>query len=99
MTVIFVSLFLQAASVPEEPVLEALLTNLASGLRELVELLRAMPGIRESSPVLASAVSSISLLASEICGECVPREYAPELKVWMDRIQQLASHLTPSPPA
>jgi len=32
---------------------------------------------------------SISKLAQEICGECVPRVYAPSLKESMDQIQDL----------
>jgi len=30
----------------------------------------------------------IGRLSGEICGDCVPRDYAPELKDWMDRIQE-----------
>ena len=36
----------------------------------------------------------IAVRAGEICGECVPREYAPELKIWMNRIQADARDLT-----
>jgi hypothetical protein len=39
-------------------------------------------------------VRVVARLANEICGECVPREYAPHLKVWMDRIQAHARELT-----
>jgi hypothetical protein len=81
---------------PSEPELEALLANLAAGMREMSELLRTMPGVTDRSTILRSGLSSISLLASEICGECVPREYAPELKGLMDEVQRLARQLEPS---
>ena len=32
-------------------------------------------------------------LAKEICGDCVPREFAPSLRGWMDQIQRLASEV------
>jgi hypothetical protein len=45
-------------------------------------------------------VRVLAALANEICGECVPREYAPHLKVWMDRIQAHARDLArPRDPA
>ena len=53
------------------------------------------------APVSASAMAVdirtfpwIRRLASEICGECVPKQYAPELTVWMDRIQDLSRRLS-----
>ena len=81
---------------PEEPVLEALLANLAAGMREMKELLRSMPEILEQSAILGASLAAISRLASEICGECVPRNYAPALKQWMDRIQGLARAVSAS---
>jgi len=78
---------------PDEPVLEAILASLAASLREFVDLVGRLPEAGRNSPPLAAAIRGIRLLAAEICGECVPREYAPELKVWMDRIQQLAHEL------
>jgi hypothetical protein len=38
---------------------------------------------------------AIAVLAAEICGSCVPREYAPGMRVWMDRIQELARGIEP----
>lgn len=74
---------------PEEEVLEAILANLTAVLRELAELVPRMPADRRTR-VLESSLRSVRTLANEICGECVPRAYAPDLKVWMDRIQELA---------
>jgi len=80
--------------IPEEPVLEALLANLAAGMGALEEILVEFPQLRERSGMLESRVASISGLANEICGECVPRDYAPELKEWMDKVQDLAGQLS-----
>lgn len=79
--------------IPEEPILEALLANLAAGMRALDDILREFPQLRDQSTMLTSGVESISALANEICGECVPRDYAPELKSWMDQIQELSRRL------
>ena len=79
--------------VPEEPVLEGLLANLAAGMRALDEILEDYPELCDRSSILASRVESIAALASEICGDCVPRAYAPELKSWMDRIRERAGSL------
>ena len=75
---------------PEERELEALLANLAASMREFSQIVEKIPRAGGLSPVLRTGFTNIATLASEICGECVPREYAPERKVWMDRIQQLA---------
>jgi hypothetical protein len=78
---------------PDEDVLESILAHLEGGLREFALLLHGMtPGAR-SAPALVANVRVLSALAYEICGECVPREYAPHLKVWMDRIQAHAQGL------
>jgi len=78
--------------VPDEEVLESILASLAAGLRELADLLVTHPG-RARSGSLGSSLRSIARLADEICGECVPRNYAPTLKSWMDRVQELARTL------
>jgi hypothetical protein len=80
---------------PEEPVLETILASLTATLKGLAELLDRLPGVRERSTLLRTSLRSVGTLAAEICGDCVPREYAPELKVWMDRIQALARGLAP----
>jgi hypothetical protein len=35
----------------------------------------------------------MSRLAREICGDCVPREFTPALRTWMDQIQRIAGQL------
>jgi hypothetical protein len=79
---------------PEEAVLQALLAQLCVSLKELCDALQACPVARGGATLLPASIHSISVLAAEICGNCVPREYAPELKGWMDRINELARKLT-----
>ena len=75
---------------PDEAVLETILASLAAAMRELSDLLECMPRGRPQSSTMDANLEAISRLASEICGECVPRTYAPALQRWMDRIQALA---------
>lgn len=79
--------------IPDERVLESILVNLAEALREIGELLACLEAARERSPVLRATLRSLSTMAGEICGECVPREYAPDMRAWMDRIQDLARRI------
>ncbi|MGH7772629.1 MAG: potassium channel family protein [Candidatus Binatia bacterium] len=74
----------------DEQVLESILANLAAVFRELNDLLVCLPGAEQRSSTLKANLRSMAMLANEICGECVPRAYAPTLKDWMDRIQELA---------
>ncbi len=78
---------------PEEAALEEILGELAAGLREFGRMLAHMPGHEARPAVLDRSLHAIAALAREICGECVPREYAPGLKAWMDRVQELAAAL------
>jgi ion channel len=79
---------------PEEAVLEAILAGLASVFREFNELLSCVESQRaQRPPALASSVSTMSRLAREICGDCVPREFAPALRTWMDQIQRMAAEV------
>jgi hypothetical protein len=79
---------------PEEAVLEAILAGLASVFREFNELLACVQAQRaERPPALASSVRTMSRLAREICGDCVPREFAPSLRTWMDQIQRMAGEV------
>jgi Ion channel len=75
---------------PDEPVLNAILANLSSALNIMREVLLELPSSIGRSPTLESAVKTVSSLAQEICADCVPQIYAPELKIWMDRVQQTA---------
>jgi hypothetical protein len=79
---------------PEEPVLEAILAGLASVFREFNELLSCVQAQRtERPPALTASVRTMSRLAREICGDCVPREFAPALRTWMDQIQRMAAEV------
>lgn len=78
---------------PDEDVLESILAHLEGGLREFAQLLDCMTAEFRNAPALVANVRVLGALANEICGECVPREYAPHLKVWMDRIQAHARGL------
>jgi hypothetical protein len=76
---------------PDEAVLEAILAGLTSVFREFNELLacvQARGAIRP--PALAASVREASRLARDICGDCVPRQFAPALRTWMDQIQRMA---------
>jgi len=78
---------------PDEQVLESILASLAAGLEVLGELLHCMPAESRESPVFRNSLKRVSVRANEICADCVPREYAPHLADWMDRVQQLARPL------
>jgi hypothetical protein len=76
---------------PEETVLEAILAGLASVFREFNELLACVQAQRaERPPALVTSLHTMSRLAREICGDCVPREFAQPLRTWMDQIQRMA---------
>jgi rhodanese-related sulfurtransferase len=79
---------------PDEDVLESILAHLEGGLREFGHLLECMSGEARNAPALSTNVRVLAGLANEICGSCVPRAYAPQLKVWMDRIQGHAREMT-----
>jgi len=80
---------------PEEAVLEAILAGLASVFREFLDLLICVKGqpSAERSPALAASIAAMGRLAREICGDCVPRQYAPSLRMWMDEIQRTAGRV------
>lgn len=82
--------------VPEEEVLEAILANLASAFGALCDLVDCLPEVRPRPKGFLANLRTIARLGSEICGECVPREYAPALKEWMDRVQERARGLQAS---
>jgi hypothetical protein len=79
---------------PEEAVLEVILAGLTSVFREFLELLICVKAQRAArSAVLESSIQAMSRLARDICGDCVPRQFAPSLRMWMDEIQRLAGNL------
>ena len=81
-------------AIPDEEPLESLLANLVICLQSLVELNGSRPSNDGQSAALNAGLSAISNLAKEICGECVPRTYAPALKDSMDQIQELARKIS-----
>ena len=83
---------------PGEPVLGAILANLAASLRELSELLNCLPAGFSRSPTLDATLKTLVRVADDICAECVPQVYAPALTVWMDRIQETARGIARSVP-
>ena len=76
---------------PDEDTLESLLANLVICFQSLSEISGSLHTAR--SPALNAGLSAIGNLANEICGECVPRQYAPQLKDSMDQIQELARRI------
>ncbi len=72
---------------PEEVMLEGILASLAIVLRELRDLVRCLDS---RSPYLSRNLDALSRLADEICADCVPRHYAPNLREWMDAVQAVA---------
>jgi hypothetical protein len=79
----------------DEAVLEAILAGLTSVFREFTELLECVKTLRaaDRSNLLRINLDTMSRLAREICGDCVPREFAPSLRTWMDQIQRMAGAL------
>jgi potassium channel LctB len=78
----------------DEPELEAILAGLTAVFREFTELLSCVRAQRPvSSNLLRANLASMQRLAREICGDCVPREFAPSLRTWMDQIQRMAGAL------
>ena len=75
---------------PDEEALESLLANLAICLQGVIDLQNSQLNGQQRSAQLAAGLHAISNLANEICGECVPRTYAPAMKQRMDQIQELA---------
>lgn len=75
---------------PDEAVLNAILANLSSALTTMREVLQEVPQSIPRTATLNHALRTVSMLAQEICADCVPQVYAPELRTWMDQIQQIA---------
>jgi ion channel len=78
-------------SAPEEAMLEGILASLSIVLREMRELVRCL-SVR--SPYLTRNLEGVARLALEICADCVPRRYAPNMREWMDIIQTVARDLS-----
>ena len=79
---------------PDETMLEGILAALASVFREFSELLSCVQMHNtQRSHLLRANLAMMARLAGEICGDCVPRQFAPGLRVWMDQIQQMARQI------
>jgi potassium channel LctB len=84
---------------PEESAFEAILASLASVFRELNEVVHCLsPGSTARTAALGGTFRSMSRLAREICGDCVPRQHAPALRAWMDQIQAAAADIEAEAP-
>ena len=75
---------------PDEYALNAILANLSSALNTMRDVLAGLPQGIARSTTLDDALRTVSMLAQEICADCVPQVYAPALRILMDRIQQTA---------
>ncbi|MFN7986786.1 MAG: potassium channel family protein [Thermoanaerobaculia bacterium] len=80
---------------PDEEVLESILAALSGSLGALGELLDCAEGKVERPASLDEGLARIAARSREICGECVPRDYAPHLRTWMDEIQARARRVDP----
>jgi hypothetical protein len=80
----------RALVILNEEALESLLANLVICLQSLLEINSLIVTANGQSASLAGGLKSVSGLANEICGDCVPHSYAPALKESMDQIQELA---------
>jgi hypothetical protein len=85
-------LLFRVENVPEEVVLEALLSEVSADLRELTDVLAETAHTKRSA-VLEGNLDAVRRMAGEICSECVPRQYAQHLRTRMDEIQKLARRL------
>ena len=78
---------------PDEQTLEHILVSLSAALDELERAAACVVGEGSESQNWRRTVRQASALAREICGQCVPTQYAPNLTRWMDRIQATAESL------
>jgi hypothetical protein len=74
----------------EEAMLEGILASLSTVLREMRDLARCL---QVRSPYLTRNLEEVAKLAHEICADCVPRRYAPNLREWMNTIQEVSQDL------
>jgi len=79
---------------PQESDLEGILVGVTLALQQLIDLLGNVPSGTARPSRLEATLTMMAALARDICGECVPRAYEPDMVEWMDRIQGLAGRLT-----
>lgn len=77
----------------EESILSSILANLSSALDVLAELLTCLPLAFKRSQRFDISLSTLTRLADDICGTCVPHAYTPRLTFWMDRIQDTSRRI------
>ncbi len=83
-------LLYQPRLIVEEGVLASILASLLSALTLMSELLIRLPSTFVRSQPLEIALGNLTRLAADICSNCVPHNYTPRLRFWMDRIQSTA---------
>jgi hypothetical protein len=71
---------------PDEEALAGILATVAAGLAEFRDLLMCMPA-DPIGPGLRGSLGTLNRLAQEVCSDCVPQVYAPDLRQWMDEIR------------
>ena len=75
---------------PDEEALSRYWRTWGICLQSVIDLQSSQLNGQQRSVPLETGLHAISNLANEICGQCVPRSYAPAMKQWMDQIQELA---------
>jgi hypothetical protein len=86
-------LLYQPRLIVEEGVLAAILAALSSAMTVFSDVLLCLPANFSRSQPFQITLESITRLAEEICGECVPHSYTPRLVFWMDRIKATAQRI------
>ncbi|HZC45926.1 MAG TPA: potassium channel family protein [Candidatus Acidoferrum sp.] len=86
-------LLYQPRLIVEEGVLAAILAALSSAMNVFSDVLACLPPNFARSQPFEITLQSITRLAEEICGECVPHSYTPRLVFWMDRIKATAQRI------
>lgn len=78
---------------PDEAVVETILVTVGACLTEFEAAAQSCAMGPTPSPTVEAGLRQIVILSGEICGDCVPREFAPRLKATMDRIQDTARRI------
>ncbi|HKV53559.1 MAG TPA: potassium channel family protein [Candidatus Binataceae bacterium] len=84
------SLLYNPESEPDEIRLGAILASLAACMQTLGQLMACLPAMVLKGPTFGMQISRLTHVAQEICADCVPRSYAPALRLWMDLVQSSA---------
>lgn len=76
---------------PSEEALLGILAGISTALESLIQLRQSFK--EDPAPDLEQPLTRLRSVAEEICGDCVPREYAGPLREWMDRVRETAQRL------